>query len=251
MEQILWKKFYLGDLFEFASGSTFALKEYNLISNYEDGYVEVVTSSKDNINNYILKEDIPKNCPIYLDGLTINRNGSIGYCFYHKNEFIVPTGDSYSIIHKNKKFQEILNPTCNIFISVLITRIFTKSVYGYSYKVNSDRFDREIILLPCIEVTNTDDYVWKENDHYYTLATEYIEKIMDEAKELREEKTIKLYEAERKKYEAERKKYEEGYKTEKNNVVWKSFTLGSFLEYSSKHTIKEQIKNLHIYEEYE
>lgn len=60
-------------------------------------------------------------------------------------------------------------------------------IFGYGYKINN-KFDREIILLPCLEVTKNDDYIWEENGHYYTLAVEYIEHLMNEAKELREQK---------------------------------------------------------------
>ena len=61
-----------------------------------------------------------------------------------------------------------------LFLSMLITHIFTSDVFGYSYKVNSERFDREIILLPCLEVADGEDFIWDKDGKHYTLAVEYI-----------------------------------------------------------------------------
>ena len=244
MAEVVWKRFRFDELFEFSAGNTFSLKDYNLTEEKNENSVEVVTSSKDNINNYIDRNDIPEGFPIYSKSLTINRNGSIGYCFYHSDEFIIPTGDSYALLHKNEKFKNVLTDECYSFLSIIITSIFTRSLYGYSYKVNSDRFDRELLLLPCLETNSKEEAIWEEDGKYYTLAVNYIKKLMDKAKELREEKTIRLYEAQRAKYEAQ-------YIVEKKNVVWKSFKCSDFLEYSAKHVIKDQIKNLHIYDDYE
>ena len=235
MNDIIWKAFKLSDLFEFSSGNTFALKNYNLYNEPGDSLIEVVTSSKDSEKNqFISAADIPSSCPIYEKSLTINRNGSIGYCLYHDDKFIIPTGDSYALLHKNEKFKNAMNIYVNSFLSIIITHLFTTTVFGWSYKVNSDRFDRELILLPCLEVGKDDEHIWEENGHYYTLAVEYIKKLMDEAKELREQKTIRLYEAERAKYEAERAKYEAGYKRERSVLVWKAFELGDLFEWSSR-----------------
>ena len=258
MSEIIWKRFKLGNLFEFASCGTFALKDYALFSKYQNGLVKVVTSTKDNTCSYIKVENLPREFPIYTNSLTINRNGSIGYCFYQDGNFIIPTGDTYTLLHKNEKFKSKLERSSYIFLSIIITHTFTSSVYGYNYKVNSERFDRELILLPCLEVNAGDDYIWEENGHFYTLAVNYIKQLMNEAKELREQKTIRLYEAERTKYEAERTKYEAertkyeaDYLKEKENVIWKGFKLGDLFDYSSNHTIKSQIKNLHIFDNYE
>ena len=98
--------------------------------------------------------------------------------------------------------------------------------------------------MPCLEITKNDDYIWEEDGHYYTLAVDYIEKLMNEAKELREQKTIRLYEAERAKYERERAKYEEGYKKEKEVLIWKGFQLGDLFERDNSHQISGSKKIL-------
>lgn len=175
MGRIVWKCFNLGQLFEFSSGNTIALKDYNLSDEYHDGFVEVVTSSKDNTSNsYMDVFDVPASCPIYENSLTINRNGSIGYCHYHGNKFIIPTGDSYTLLHKNEKLKNVMDKNAYNFFAIIITHVFTKSVFGYSYKVNSERFGRELILLPCLEVAKDEEHIWEEDGHCYTLAVDYI-----------------------------------------------------------------------------
>ena len=244
MKNVIWKAYKLGNLFELTSSGTIALKNYTLFDDYNEKRVEVVTSSKDNNNQFLDLDDLPKNIPVFSNALTINRNGSIGYCFYHNDKFIIPTGDSYVLTCLNERFKKYADESSYHFLSILITHIFTSEVFGWSYKVNDERFTREIIMLPCLEVAEGDDYIWEENGKHYTLAVEYIKKLMDQAKELREQKTIRLYEAERAKYEA-------GYEREKSLLVWKGFKLGELFDFSGNHIIKSQIKNLTVYDEYE
>ena len=244
MKNVIWKAYKLGNLFELTSSGTIALKNYTLFDDYNEKRVEVVTSSKDNNNQFLDLDDLPKNIPVFSNALTINRNGSIGYCFYHNDKFIIPTGDSYVLTCLNERFKKYADESSYHFLSILITHIFTSEVFGWSYKVNDERFTREIIMLPCLEVAEGEDYIWEENGKHYTLAVEYIKKLMDQAKELREQKTIRLYEAERAKYEA-------GYEREKSLLVWKGFKLGELFDFSGNHIIKSQIKNLTVYDEYE
>lgn len=247
MSEIVWKAFRLGDLFVFSSGNTFALKDYNLIDNFEDGYVEVVTSSRESdANKYILKSDIPSNCPVYENSLTINRNGSIGYCHFHAKEFIIPTGDAYTLEHRNEELKKSLTIESNVFLSLIISHIFAKTVFGYSYKVNADRFAREIILLPCIEVNSGENCVWEENGKHYSLALDYIKGVMDEAKVIRENKTLRIYESERNAYEIERDKFKDGYSKEKTKLVWKGFRLKDLFERSTKLAMGANQKDLNL-----
>ena len=233
MKNVIWKAYKLGNLFELTSSGTIALKNYTLFDDYNEKRVEVVTSSKDNNNQFLDLDDLPKNIPVFSNALTINRNGSIGYCFYHNDKFIIPTGDSYVLTCLNERFKKYADESSYHFLSILITHIFTSDVFGWSYKVNDERFTREIIMLPCLEVAEGEDYIWEENGKHYTLAVEYIKKLMDQAKELREQKTIRLYEAERAKYEAERAKYEAGYEREKSLLVWKGFTLADLYNFDT------------------
>lgn len=171
----MWKGFKLGKLFSWSSRKDLTLKNFNQIDEYRDGYVEVVTGSKDDKNKFISLDDLPENYPVYRDCMCLNTNGSIGYCFYYDRDIISPTSSVHILILKDDKFKEIINHITYKFIGKQITKIFTTGIYNRtSCLIDQDKFDREIILLPCLEVSKTDDYIWEENGHYYTLAVEYI-----------------------------------------------------------------------------
>ncbi|UVD81553.1 hypothetical protein NV226_02375 [Mycoplasma iguanae] len=82
-------------------------------------------------------------------------------------------------------------------------------------------------------MTNIYIYIYIEDGKYYTLATDYIKDLMEQAKEYKEQKTIRLYEAQKAKYEAQKAKYELAYLQDKTNIIWKSFKLGDLFEFIS------------------
>ena len=174
-DTLVWKGFKLGTLFEWSSRKDLSLKNYNLINYWQDGYVEVVTGSKNDENQFISFEELPLNYPVYKSCLCLNTNGSIGYCIYYDREIISPTSSVHILISKNEKFDKIRTDIVNKFLAKIISKIFTTGIYNRTANlIDNPKFDREIILLPCLEVTKTDDYIWEENGHYYTLAVEYI-----------------------------------------------------------------------------
>lgn len=59
MKNVIWKAYKLGDLFELTSSGTIALKNYTLFDDYNEKRVEVVTSSKDNNNQFLDLDDLP------------------------------------------------------------------------------------------------------------------------------------------------------------------------------------------------
>ncbi|UVD81551.1 restriction endonuclease subunit S [Mycoplasma iguanae] len=81
-------------------------------------------------------------------------------------------------------------------------------------------------------MTNIYIYIYIEDGKYYTLATDYIKDLMEQAKEYKEQKTIRLYEAQKAKYEAQKAKYELAYLQDKTNIIWKSFKLGDLFEFT-------------------
>ena len=71
--------------------------------------------------------------------LSVNRNGSVGYCFYHP----------YDALYGNdtRKLKPIRNNKyVSLFISMCITNQLAK--YGYGYKMGTGRLKRQKILLP-------------------------------------------------------------------------------------------------------
>ena len=253
--EIVWKGFRLGNLFEWSGKHRISktAKEYSVSNMYQEGYVANITAGQYNegIANFIPEDDEITNKK-KIDALTISSNGAgVGSCFFHDYYFI-STGDNALLENKYDKLQEIFDRDHMIprFFAKLITKICRNSLYSWSYKVSKELFNRELIVLPCLEVSQDDEYIWEENGRYYTLAVEYIKELMEKAKERKEARTIKMYEAERAKYEAERAKYEAGYNAEKPNVLWKGFRLGNLFELSAKHVIKTPLKNLHVHDEY-
>ena len=239
--EIIWKGFRLGNLFEWSGKHKISKtsKEYSTLDHYQEGYVANITAGKYNegITNFIPEDDEISNKK-RIDALTIvsDGDGGSGTCFFH-DYYFVSTGSNALLENKYYKLQEIFDKDHIVprFFAKLITKMFMNGIYSRAYKVSKELFNREIILLPCLEVSENDEYIWEENGRYYTLAVEYIKELMEKAKERKEARTIRMYEAERAKYEAE-------YNAEKPNVLWKGFRLGNLFEWSGKHKISKTAK---------
>ena len=252
MGEVIWKAYRLGDLFEFNSSNQLSLNKKALdISDIkiDDYKIALVTQSEKNngISGYIKEtEEISKKKMKNF----ITYSMHFGLCYYHDYDFVLMDthGSVFRLLPKIQTLSSILEnrKDINYFISFIIKKVCHSDLFSYGYLPNSSRASREIILLPCLEVTKDDDYIWEENGHYYTLAVEYIEHLMNEAKELREQKTIHLYEAERAKYERERAKYEVGYKKERDVLVWKAYRLGDLFEFNSSNQLSLNKKALDI-----
>ncbi len=80
--------------------------------------------------------------------ISVNRNGSVGYAFYHE----------YPSLFGNDTRKLI--PNCrDKYISLFLTRVITnqKEKYGYGYKMGTARLKRQKILLP-VNVKGEPDY---------------------------------------------------------------------------------------------
>jgi hypothetical protein len=167
---LIWKAYRLGELFDWSKRKDLSLKNYNSIEHYEVGYVEAVTGSKTNNNKYYSKSELPENYPTYSNCLSLNTNGSIGYCFYNEHDIISPTSSVHILLHKNSKFEALMTDTSNQFLSKIITQTFVKQPFGYTYLIDKDKFDREFIILPVLEVSKNEDHIWEENSKHWMLA---------------------------------------------------------------------------------
>lgn len=245
--EIVWKGFRLGNLFEESAEHYLekSKKNYNINDVKTDDYpIAVCSASKYNngIVGYIAE----------TDDVSIKKRkgyitkGGFGHFFYQDDWFIKP-GGSWGMLNIIKFKDDKLKTMCDLNIDIyyflcrILTNIF-EPMCSFGYAVP---FDRELILLPCLEVSENDEYIWEENGRYYTLAVEYIKELMEKAKERKEARTIRMYEAERAKYEAERAKYEAGYNAEKPNVLWKGFRLGNLFESINGRDSNIAQKNLH------
>lgn len=224
MENIVWQSFKLGDLFKRKTPPNTG-KPAKALTIYEENdgsRIALVTRGEKNngVVGYIDKIGFPtsKNKIIY--------NDQFGTILFHNYEFTT-IKDHLSILEPSDRLSKILEQNINayVFITKLINKIFNKQIFGFNYSAADYKFPREIIMLPTIEIKDKKSSIWEKNGKYWTLAVEYIEILMNKAKEQKDAKTIKVFEANKEKYEAEKSKYESGYLKELPNLIWKSFKL--------------------------
>ena len=256
MNNIIWKAFKLSDSFyrQTPPSTNMPAKKLNISDEPFDNSIALITRAESNngVKGYIEKGEFPtlKNKITYNDQFSL--------FLFHNYEFTTIKDHLSIFVPKNDYLKQLLdyNPSINVFLVNILNYIFSKDIFNFNFTGADYKFDRELILLPCLEVGEGEEYIWEESGKHYTLAVEYIKKLMDEAKELREQKTIRLYEAERAKYEAERAKYEAerakyeaGYKRERDSLVWKKFKLGELFDRSTKLALGANQKDLNLVEQ--
>lgn len=140
-----WKEFFIEDTTEILSGKDIYEKER------ECGDTPYITSTANNngigyfVNNINLT--LEENC------ISVNRNGSVGYAFYHP----------YAALYSNdtrKLRPKINDPYSAIFLSNMIT--LQKDKYGYGYKMGTARLKRQKIMLP-VNSDNQPDFEYMSN----------------------------------------------------------------------------------------
>ena len=102
-----------------------------------------------------------KNATLQEKCISVNRNGSVGYSFYH----------SYSALFGNdtrKLIPKYSDDHVAKFISFMISS--QKEKYGYGYKMGTARLKRQKILLP----TNKDESINYDFMKKYILIREII-----------------------------------------------------------------------------
>lgn len=192
MSEVFWKAFQLGSIFERSTVLAFKKNQKDLTLTEEkqnDSDIALISASRNGSGRvgYLSEKEVPQSL-ISVNKITFDDQW--GYTFFQKERFIITGGHNAILELKNSKLETLMQtfPCSFSFLCLIMNKITLRSeIFGYGYKINN-KFDREIILLPCLEVTKNDDYIWEENGHYYTLAVEYIEHLMNEAKELREQK---------------------------------------------------------------
>lgn len=145
LEDKEWKAFFIEKVCEIESGQdiyqterTFGFTPYITATAEQNGIGYFVGN-----NNDTLEEDC----------ISVNRNGSVGYAFYHP----------YKALYGNdtrKLRPRVQNKYASIFISLAITQ--QKEKYGYGLKMGTGRLKRQYIMLP-INSEGEPDYVFMEN----------------------------------------------------------------------------------------
>jgi predicted RNA methylase len=142
------KKIKLLDIFEIVKGPSRKLKDYESNGTYN------IISSIDNNNGihaskYATHKDYEPHC------LTLNKNGSVGHCYYQSSPFI-KTCDVIVL-----KSIQPMTKNAYIYFAIKITKVCTKR-YSYSYKINQHRIQRILLDVP-VTKDNEIDYQYIES----------------------------------------------------------------------------------------
>ena len=153
LENVSWKEFFIEDICEIKSGKD--IYERDRI----DGHTPYVTATANNNGiGYFISN---KNTTLQEKCISVNRNGSVGYSFYH----------SYSALFGNdtrKLIPKYSDDHVAKFISFMISS--QKEKYGYGYKMGTARLKRQKILLPI----NKDESINYDFMKKYILIQEII-----------------------------------------------------------------------------
>ena len=143
VSEIKWEKFRISDICEIHSGQDIYESER------VDGEVPYITSTATNngikyfVSNY--------NDSIESNAISVNRNGSVGFAFYH------PYAALYSNDCRKLKLKENKNEYVSLFITNQIMQ--QKGKYNYGYKMGTKRLKSQYILLP-VNSEGMPDYVY-------------------------------------------------------------------------------------------
>ena len=157
-----WKEFWLEDIVDIKSGQDIYQRERIT------GNIPYITATAQNNGiGYFVDNH---NKTLEEKAISVNRNGSVGYAFYH-NYRALYGNDTRKLIPKYR----------NKYFSLFLTSVITeqKEKYGYGYKMGTGRLKRQKILLPITDLGDVDfDYIKKfmqieEIKHYYNLIRYY------------------------------------------------------------------------------
>ena len=152
LEEKEWKPFKISEIFTVESGCDIYDKERI------KGEVPYITSSA--MNNGIKYFVANKNKTLEANAISVNRNGSVGYAFYHK----------YMALYSNDCRKLKVKKSNNEFVCLYMTNqiMQQKDKYNYSVKMGTARLLQQNILLP-IDSSGNPDYDYMEK---------YIKKLM-------------------------------------------------------------------------
>lgn len=145
LEEKTWGEFFISDICYITSGRDI----YD--SERIDGNIPYVTSTASNngIKYYVSNT----NETLEENAISVNRNGSVGYSFYHK----------YKALYSNDCRKLKLKQCRNEFVALFITNQITqqKDKYNYGYKMGTGRLKKQMIMLPTTD-DGSPDYEYME-----------------------------------------------------------------------------------------
>ena len=165
LNEIEWKDFWIEDVAKINSGIDIYDRER------EAGNTPYITATANNNGIGYFVSNINKT--LEKDCISINRNGSVGYAFYHP--YLALYGnDTRKLRLKN------VGKYVSLFISNMIT--LQKGKYGYGYKMGTGRLRRQKIMLPVDDNGQPDYQYMKEFMRIQEIKGQI--KILDLYKEL-------------------------------------------------------------------
>ena len=137
LEDVEWKRFHIGDLFEFKKKQT---KGLNHLQETKDSGVNYLgaTNRNNGVISYVQpneKMEYEGNCIAFIR----NGEGSMGYSVYKKEKFIATQDISVG-------YNDNLDEYVGQFVTTIADKVRGK--YNFGYKRNLKRLKREIIQLP-------------------------------------------------------------------------------------------------------
>lgn len=186
-----WRPFFLRDICDIESGCDIYDAERVL------GNTPYITSSA--LNNGIRYFVGNNNGTLEANCISVNRNGSVGYSFYHK----------YLALYSNDCRKLRLKKYNNEYVALFITNqiMQQKDKYNYSIKMGTARLKKQKVMLPVDEHDNPD----------YTFMEHYIKE--------RERQLIQKY----KKFIGKNIQ-SGGALTDLKSVKWKKFIIGEIFD---------------------
>ena len=150
-----WRSFLISDVAEILSGRDIYEDERQAGNNPYIG----ASSQNNGVCHFVSNENetLEENC------ISVNRNGSVGYAFFH----------SYAALYSND-CRKLRPHVKNEFISIFIAQQITaqRGKYSYGYKMGTGRLKRQKIMLPVTESGAPDfDYMaaYVKNKYAETL----------------------------------------------------------------------------------
>lgn len=190
-----WKQFKLCDICNISSGKD--IYEAERI----DGDMPYITSTSS--NNGIKYFVSNSNNTIEKNVISVNRNGSVGYSFYHKYEAL------YSNDCRKLKLKKYDNEYVALFITNQIMQ--QKEKYNYGYKMGTERLKKQFIMLP-IDKNEEPDYKFME-DYIKSLMNKKVSTYIKYSKKVKDKLKYKKVEP------LEEKQWKEFYLTEVFNDI--------------------------------
>lgn len=136
-----WAAFAIQDICEIVSGQDIYERE-RITGNTP--YI-TATANNNGIGYFISNQ----NTTLEKDCISVNRNGSVGYAFYHPY---------YALFGNDtrKLRPKYLNKYTSLFLTACIEKQRIK--YGYGYKMGTERLKKQKILLP-VDASNQPDWI--------------------------------------------------------------------------------------------